>query len=260
MTLTLARLVAADPCATLSGAEALTCKWKEASEKCLQQKCQDCSGEHCTLCQKNTKLINECCEENTQNTARPLLCKSAALAERIQSCISTKCSGCSGKQCQECQKEVSTISKCCEGDFHDVELPEVCARVQDVSSCQSFVGEERLTCMWEEEVRGCMRTSCSCAKDDTTDACKVCQADNTQISSCCDQHRQSTKVPRMCTDAILTLDVMSCIDTTCSSCEGEHACKLCKEDVNLKNQCCIDHQHGLDPPPMCDRNLEAILP
>ena len=31
----------AQPCAKLSGPEALTCQWKEDSEKCIQQKCQD---------------------------------------------------------------------------------------------------------------------------------------------------------------------------------------------------------------------------
>jgi len=254
-----AQAAQAQPCATLSGPEALTCQWKEDSEKCIQQKCQDCSGDQCLSCQKDTKLINECCKDNAQVTASPILCKSAALAASINSCINSRCNGCAGEQCQVCKEDENTISKCCEGDYHNVELPEICGH-DESHSCSGLAGEERLTCSWGEEVRSCMKTFCSCDTDDATDACKLCQEDMAQISMCCDQHRQSAHPPRICTDAILTQDVMNCIDTSCSSCEGERSCKLCKEDTNLVNQCCIDHQHGLDPPPMCQHISQLVLP
>eukprot|EP00435_Cladocopium_sp_Y103_P007716 s4057_g2.t1 len=95
----------------------------------------------------------------------------------------------------------------------------MCGR-DESSPCYGLAGEESLTCSWGEEVRSCMKTFCKCNADDATDACKLCQEDMDQVSMCCDQHRQSSHPPRICTDAILTLDVMNCIDTSCSSCEG----------------------------------------
>lgn len=242
-------------CANLLGSEALTCKWKEDAQQCIQQKCQNCTGD--CLCQKDTELIDKCCKDHSQVTSSPILCRSAALAESIKSCISTKCIGCSGEQCEVCRKNERTVSKCCEGDFHNVELPKICRR-DESGPCQGLSGEESLSCLWGEEVKTCMKSSCSC--DSTDSACKVCQQDSAKVAMCCDRHRQSTDPPRICTDAILTQDVMSCIDQMCSSCEGEKACKLCKEDLNLVNQCCIDHQHGFDFPPMCQRNSASILP
>lgn len=252
----------AEPCAGLSRLQALTCQWQEESEKCIQQKCQDCSGDQCLSCQKDTKLINECCRDNQKATASPSLCKSAALAEDINSCINSRCNGCAGEQCQVCKEDENTISECCEGDYHNVELPEICGHHDESHSCSGLAREERLTCSWGEEVRDCMKTFCRCDTDDgpDADACRLCQDNMAQISMCCDQHHLSASPPKICTDAILTLDVNNCIDTSCSSCEGEQSCKLCKEDTNLVNQCCIDHQHGLPPPPMCQHISQLILP
>jgi len=252
--------VAAENCTTMAGLEAVTCQWQEESQKCIAQKCQECFADECLKCQKDSKLIHSCCKENSKEspTPSPLLCKSAALAESIKSCFDATCNGCLGLQCQECHKQTSTITKCCDGDFHNVELPEICGR--DLSGpCSGLTGQESLTCRWNEEVNTCMNSACKCS-DDQTEDCSKCHQDMAKVSSCCDQHRFSTQPPRICTDAILTEDVMSCIDEGCSSCASESACKSCKEDMTLVNQCCIDHKHGLPFPPMCKHISKEILP
>ncbi|CAJ1376911.1 unnamed protein product [Effrenium voratum] len=161
------------------------------------------------------------------------------------------CHDCSGEACQKCREDAETISTCCSGDFHDAAVPDMC-QSQD-NPCADLHGQEELTCAWGLDVARCMAGVCDGGE-------ALCLEDTTKIMACCDQHRHSVAPPRICTDAVLTEDVRSCVLEKCNECQGEQ-CELCKKDPQVLSQCCTEHQHGFAPPAICRvEDSRSILP
>jgi len=234
------------------GAESLTCQWELDSTRCVESKCEAC-GEQlaCQRCREDTELIYACCNQHSQSTSAPLMCKSAELAETVKGCLDRMCHDCSGEACQKCREDAETISTCCSGDFHDAAVPDMC-QSQD-NPCADLHGQEELTCAWGLDVARCMAGVCDGGE-------ALCLEDTTKIMACCDQHRHSVAPPRICTDAVLTEDVRSCVLEKCNECQGEQ-CELCKKDPQVLSQCCTEHQHGFAPPAICRvEDSRSILP
>ncbi|CAK8989835.1 unnamed protein product [Durusdinium trenchii] len=239
--------------------DALTCKWEEESTKCVEAKCQECQGERCQLCREDSKIITECCNDHSEMATIPSLCENAMFAENIRQCITTECTGCGdAARCELCEKDESIVSRCCSGDFHNVQLPAICGEGHNHDrGCESSPTEaERLTCRWTAEVNHCMEGECG-GCEVGSEACKLCREDAAKISACCDQHHHNAATPRICADAILTVDVKSCVAETC---KAKEETTDRQEDSNVIRQCCVDHQHGMEPPPMCQALMSEILP
>lgn len=218
----------------------LSCQWGQDASRCVESECQ-CVGEACESCEAH--VIQQCCLDHAQSASKPRLCKSADLAVTVQHCVESGCSDCSQEQ------RLERVAECCEGDFHDVELPKLCL---ESGPCSGLQGPAAIRCSWDQEVTSCVQGICDC------EACE-CQEDSGTISSCCDEHRQAVEPPRQCIEAILTEDVKNCIAQTCS----ESELKACKDDPKVLRQCCIDHRHGFEPPKMCqseDSAAASILP
>mmetsp|Transcript_80172 Transcript_80172/g.192316 ORF Transcript_80172/g.192316 Transcript_80172/m.192316 type:complete len:264 (+) Transcript_80172:64-855(+) len=242
-------------CGDLRDMEAITCLWKVESTRCVDRKCEGCLGWQCAKCKEDTRLITSCCNKHSHSAKAPLVCRNAELAENVKSCMSIQCKGCSGVSCKLCQEGSETVSSCCSGDFHDAELPNECRST--TLPCAGLLGTEGLTCAWGEDVKTCMTDVCEGCSGE---ACQLCQEDTAKIMACCDRHRHSVNPPQICTDAVLSEDVKSCVAEKCSECKGKQ-CTSCKEDSQVLDKCCTEHHHGQEPPSLCKTTADkSILP
>eukprot|EP00913_Durusdinium_trenchii_P003003 g2775.t1 len=203
--------------------DALTCKWEEESTKCVEAKCQECQGERCQLCREDSKIITECCNDHSEMATIPSLCELLGLNVYMEDMCQARHFDCFFMLGREGVY------------FHNVQLPAICGEGHNHDrGCESSPTEaERLTCRWTAEVNHCMEGECG-GCEVGSEACKLCREDAAKISACCDQHHHNAATPRICADAILTVDVKSCVAETCKA----------KEETTDRQE----ERHGATPP------------
>ena len=219
----------------------------------MTDKCAHCTGEQCQQCQKQSDTVSRCCvahDRYSANSEAPQLCKEAFLAEEIKTCMRSQCAGCSGDECAACHQRPNVVSTCCDGDFHSAMVPPQCANMTS-NPCARLQGAEALACAWSQDVRECVESGCRSCRD-----CPGCR-DSSKVSTCCDQHFHPVAIPAICSEAILTEDVKSCVVARCDGC-GREQCQSCQANLAYIATCCREHNHTGIPPPYCDEALQSV--